>query len=251
MLTEREFLRYARQIVLPGAGAEGQEKLKRTSVCVVGAGGLGAPCIAYLAGAGVGRLVIIEPGRLEPGNLHRQIIYRNEDSGFSKARSAAAFAARLNPEVKADMRIEPLEEGNAEHIVSDCDIVADCTDNFAARALINRTCVRLRKPLVYAAIYRFEAQLAVFMPGRGCLACQFPSVEEGTIRPDEGVAGPAAGAAGAMQAMEALKLAWGMEPDGHMLLMDLRNNEFAKARLRRLPGCPVCGGGANGKISGT
>lgn len=248
MLTEREFLRYARQIVLPGAGAEGQEKLKRTSVCVVGAGGLGAPCIAYLAGAGIGRILIIEPGRVEPGNLHRQIIYRNEDSGFSKARSAAAFAVRLNPDVKAEMRAETLTEDNAEHMLADCAIVADCTDNFPARALINRACVRLGKPLVYAAIYRFEAQLAVFTPGRGCLACQFPSVEAGTIRPDEGVAGPAAGAAGAMQAMEVIKLAWGMEPDGHMLLTDLKDNEFAKARLRRLPDCPVCGGGANGKI---
>lgn len=248
MLSEREFLRYARQIVLPGAGAEGQEKLKRASVCVVGAGGLGAPCIAYLAGAGIGRIGIIEPGRVEPGNLHRQIIYRNEDSGFSKARSAAAFAARLNPDVKAEMRVEFLELSNAEHILSGYDIVADCTDNFPARDLINRTCVKLRKPLVYAAVYRFEAQLAVLMPDRGCLACQFPSVEEGTIRPDEGVAGPVAGMAGAMQAMEVIKLAWGMDPDGGMLLMDLRNNEFARAGLRRLPGCPVCGAGANGKI---
>ncbi|MDT8287464.1 MAG: HesA/MoeB/ThiF family protein [Elusimicrobiales bacterium] len=248
MLTEREFLRYARQIVLPGAGAGGQEKLKRTSVCVVGAGGLGAPCIAYLAGAGIGRILIVEPGRVEPGNLHRQIIYRNEDSGFSKARSAAAFAARLNPDVKAEMRVEFLEAANAEQMISGYDIVADCTDNFPARDLINRTCVKLRKPLVYAAIYRFEAQVAVFMPGRGCLTCQFPSVEEGAIRPDEGVAGPAAGAAGAMQAMEVIKLAWGMEPDGHMLLTDLRDNEFAKVGLRRLPDCPVCCGGSNGKI---
>lgn len=248
MLTEREFLRYARQIVLPGAGVEGQEKLKNTSVCVVGAGGLGAPCIAYLAGAGVGRITIIEPGRVEPGNLHRQVIYRNEDSGFSKARAAAAFAVRLNPDVKAEMRIEALDEANAGHIIRDCDIVADCTDNFPSRALINRTCAGLRKPLVYAAIYRFEAQLAVFMPGRGCLACQFPAVEEGVIRPDEGVAGPAAGAAGTMQAMEVIKLAWGIKPDGNMLLADLLNNEFTKVRLRRRPDCPVCGGGANGKI---
>ncbi|GAC1422163.1 MAG: HesA/MoeB/ThiF family protein [Flavisolibacter sp.] len=157
-----ELVRYSRQMLLPEIGFTGQEELKAAKVLVVGAGGLGCPLLQYLSAAGVGTIGIIDFDKIEIHNLHRQILYTSNDVGKQKSFTAAERITQLNPNINCIVFNEKLHQSNAEEIISQFDIVADCSDNFATRYLVNDVCVKLDKPLVYGTILKFQGQLAVF-----------------------------------------------------------------------------------------
>lgn len=245
MLSKEELIRYSRQLVIPGVGTEGQEKLKAARVAVVGAGGLGTVVLAYLAGAGVGELRVFDRGPVELSNLHRQFLYGTGDVGQLKTALAAKRLAEINPAVKVDAREVLLTAENMRAALAGCDCAADCTDNFPARAAVNRACLELGLPYVHAAVQRLEGQLTVFTPGKGaCLGCLAPDAEstQGQACSEAGVLGPAAGAVAAMQAVEILKLLLGFEPlKDRFLTLDLWTGAMYSAELSRQPDCPVCG----------
>lgn len=162
MFSAEELIRYSRQIMMPEIGFEGQQKLHAAKVLVAGAGGLGCPLLQYLTASGVGHIGIVDFDTVEAHNLHRQILYTSNDIGKPKAIVAAERIKQMNPHIQVSVFNELLSESNAEQIISQFDIVADGTDNFPARYLVNDTCVKLNKPLVYGSILRFEGQLAVF-----------------------------------------------------------------------------------------
>lgn len=160
--TKEELNRYHRQLMLPGFGIEGQQKLKNAKVLVVGAGGLGCPVLQYLCGAGVGTIGIIDFDKIELHNLHRQVLYSTTDVGKPKAETAATILKAQNPHVHFQVYNDMLNKKNSAQLISQFDLVMDGSDNFPTRYLVNDTCVELGKPLVYGSIYNYEAQLAVF-----------------------------------------------------------------------------------------
>ena len=239
---------YQRQTVLPQIGPDGQRRLKQACVLVVGAGGLGSSALLYLAGAGVGHIGICEFDRLEATNLHRQILYTVEDVGRDKAERAAARLQALNPHIRVDVHARKLTRETAESLVEPYDLVLDCTDNFAARFLLNDVSLALQKPLIQAGIYQYEGQIHMLRPGfGGCLRCQWPDVPLDAPLgncAESGVLGAVPGVLGAMQAMEAIKLIVGLPTplESHMLIMDLLSwqNRLLTRSIR--PDCAFCGG---------
>lgn len=246
-LTQAEVERYSRQLVLPELGREGQQKLKGSSVVVVGAGGLGIPASVYLAAAGVGRVGIVDGDAVEKSNLHRQTIYTDEDVGRPKSAVAAERLRGVNPHAVVEPHETKLTSANAVEILNGYDVVVDCTDNFPARYLINDACVLLGKPDVYASIFRFDGQASVFHARTGpCYRCLFPeppppeSVQDCAVA---GVLGVLPGIMGSIQAVEALKLILGQgEPlRGRLLLFNATDMSFNELRFKKNDGCPVCG----------
>ena len=208
--------RYSRQIVLPEVGINGQHILSDSTVLLFGMGGLGSASAAYLAGAGVGRLLIADPDRLEASNLQRQVLYREANLGQRKIDAAAAQLTALN----AQINVSPLLPDAAMARMAEADVVLDGTDRFSARFAINAACVAARKPLISAAAIRFEGQLAVLDPHRrgGCYACIYPPQGEDAERCEEaGVAGPVVGTVGVMQAWLTLRLLLGLADDAGTL----------------------------------
>lgn len=244
-LSKEELIRYSRQLVVPGVGLAGQERIRAAKIAVVGAGGLGSVVLAYLAGAGVGELGIFDSGPVELSNLHRQFIYGTAEVGGLKTELAARRAAEINPGVKVTAREGLLTAENMRAALAGYDYIADCTDNFATRAAINRACLALGKTYVHAAVQQLEGQLAVFTPGRGaCLGCLVPDAENAQAQAcaEAGVLGPAAGAVASMQAMELLKLVLGFETlTDKFAILDLRGGGLTTIELKRQPDCPVCG----------
>ena len=246
-LSSEEKLRYARHLVLPEVGMEGQEKLKASSVLVIGAGGLGSPVALYLAAAGVGRIGIVDFDRVEFSNLQRQIIHGSEDVGRSKVSSAAESIASINPLVCVDSHEQPLSSDNAMSIVARYDIVIDGTDNFATRYLVNDVCVLSGKPNCYGSIFRFEGQASVFgMSGGPCYRCLYPQPPDPGVVPncaEGGVLGVLPGIVGTIQANEAIKLILGTgNPlSERLLLFDALEMKFRELKVSRDPKCPVCG----------
>jgi adenylyltransferase/sulfurtransferase len=248
--SETQIRRYARHILLPEVGGEGQSRLIASRVLVVGAGGLGSPLLLYLAAAGVGTLGVIDDDRVELSNLQRQVIHATADLGRPKAQSAAARIAEVNPEVAVEAHETRLAANNALDLVSAYDIVADGSDNFATRFLLADACHLARRPLVSAALLRFEAQLttAKAFAGGGlpCYRCIFPAPPAAALAPacaEAGVFGALAGLAGSLQAVEVLKelLGIGEGLAGRLLLVDALSAEFRKLTVRRDPGCRLCG----------
>ena len=249
-MDDAQLLRYSRHILLPEVGIEGQARLARAKVLVVGAGGLGCPAALYLAASGIGRLVLADADRVDLTNLQRQILFRTAAVGQSKVAAAREALNALNPGVE----VVPLELRLAGEAlaaqVAEADLVLDCTDNFATRHAINRACVAHRKPLVSGAAIRFDAQLAVFDlrdPQAPCYACLYP--EDGQAEEvacaTMGVFAPLTGVVGAMQALEAVKLlaAVGPRPEHtQLLLMDALAGEWRRVRVKRDAGCAACGG---------
>lgn len=246
-LTREERKRYSRHLTLPQVGIEGQEKLKRASALIVGAGGLGAPVGLYLAAAGVGALGIADFDVVEESNLQRQVIHSTSGVGSSKAESAARRIAELNPFVRTIIHEERLTSANAMDIMRGYDVIVDGTDNFPTRYLTNDACVLLGKPLVYGSVYRFEGQASLFDATIGpCYRCLFPeppppgsvpSCEEG------GVFGVLPGLIGMIQATETIKRITGIGESlaGRLLVFDALEMRFRELRLRKDPECPVCG----------
>jgi len=246
-LSHEEILRYSRHLILPDVGLEGQKKLKAARVLLVGAGGLGSPAALYLAAAGVGTIGLVDFDVVDKTNLQRQILHGTSTVGTSKLESAAARIHDLNPNVRVEPFETRLTSENALDIIRDFDVVADGTDNFPTRYLVNDACVLLDKPNVYGSIFRFEGQASVFHARRGpCYRCLYseppppglvPSCAEG------GVLGVLPGIIGSIQAMETIKLILGVgEPlIGRLVLFDALKLQFRELRLEKDPDCPVCG----------
>ncbi len=231
-------MRYSRQLEL--IGEDGQRKLRRAKVLVVGAGGLGSPVIAYLAGAGVGRIGIVDGDVVEEHNLQRQIIHAG-NVGKNKAESAKEFVERLNPEVEAVAYPFHLNSDNVEELVREYDVVVSCPDNFETRLLLNDFCVKLGRPMVHGAIYGFEGEIMTVRgsPCYRCLYVSFPKVDASAVQ----VMGFTAGFFGCVQASEAVKLILGMEVlEGKLFRGDLRSMEFFTIDVKPNPNCPACGG---------
>lgn len=246
-LDDDQLERYARHVILDEVGEEGQLKLLQARVLVVGAGGLGAPVLMYLAAAGIGTIGIVDFDTVDLSNLQRQIIHSTDEVGQPKTRSAAERIETLNPEIDVIEHRTRLTAGNADALFADYDLVVDGSDNFAARYLANETCVRLKKPLVSAALVRFEGQLSTFKPHETgpCYRCLFPEPPDPTLVPrcdTVGIFGAVAGVMGSLQATEVLKeiLGLGTSLAGHLLLFDSLDQTFRKIKTTPDPNCPVC-----------
>ncbi|MCB9377250.1 MAG: molybdopterin-synthase adenylyltransferase MoeB [Holophagales bacterium] len=246
-LEREEFLRYSRHLVMPEVTLAGQRRLREARVLVVGAGGLGSPLALYLAAAGVGTLGLVDFDAVDLTNLQRQILYSTADVGRPKLEAAAERLGGLNPGVRIVPHPVRLERSNVMEIVRDYDLVADGTDNFPTRYLVNDACVLSGKPNVYASIFRFDGQLSVFDATRGpCYRCLFPEPPPPGMVPscaDGGVLGVLPGIVGTLQALEVLKLLLGRgEPlIGRLVLFDGLSMRFREVAIRKDPRCPVCG----------
>jgi molybdopterin/thiamine biosynthesis adenylyltransferase/rhodanese-related sulfurtransferase len=246
-LSDEEIRRYARHLILPEVGLEGQKKLKAARVLAVGAGGLGSPLALYLAAAGVGTIGLVDFDVVDESNLHRQILFGTADIGRPKLAAAAERLRDVNPNVQIVPFEERLTSANALAIVRDFDVVADGTDNFPTRYLVNDACVLAGKPNAYASVFRFEGQVSVFWAEKGpCYRCLYaeppppglvPSCAEG------GVLGILPGLLGVMQATETLKLILGVgEPlIGRLVLVDALSMRFRDLKISKNPACAVCG----------
>ena len=246
-LTNDEILRYSRHLIMPEVGMEGQQKLKAARVLCVGAGGLGSPLALYLAAAGVGTLGIVDFDVVDYTNLQRQIIHSTADVGRKKLDSAAEKLKAINPFLTIKTFDTRLTSDNALKIFADFDIIADGTDNFPTRYLVNDACVLTGKPNVYGSIFRFEGQASVFATEHGpCYRCLYPEPPPPGLVPscaEGGVLGILPGLVGVMQATEVIKLILGKgEPlIGRLLLVDALGMKFRELKLRKNPDCPVCG----------
>ena len=248
-MNDDQLLRYSRHILLDELGIEGQERLLAGHALVIGAGGLGAAALPYLASAGVGTITIVDDDDVDLTNLQRQILHTTANVGRPKVESAREGMLRINPGI--DIRMVPMRVGDAEldGLVAQADVVLDCCDNFATRHAVNRTCLRHRKPLVSGAALRFDGQVTVFdlrNPDAPCYACLFPPSEPAPEAACDtmGVFAPLVGMIGTVQAAEALKLLTGVGETlaGRLLMVNAMSMEWTTMRLLRTPGCEVCGG---------
>ncbi|MDP9362431.1 MAG: molybdopterin-synthase adenylyltransferase MoeB [Acidobacteriota bacterium] len=239
MLTPSERVRYARHLILPEVGEAGQETLKRGSVLIVGAGGLGSPVGLYLAAAGVGRIGIVDFDDVDGSNLHRQVLFGTSDVGRPKIEAARVRLHDLNPEIAIETHSAALTSENALEILINYDLVVDGTDNFPTRYLVNDACVLLGKPNVYGSIFRFEGQASVFSAQDGpCYRCLYPEPPPAHLVPscaEGGVLGVLPGVIGTIQATEAIKLLTGIGETlvGRLLLFDALQMSFRTLRLRQ------------------
>jgi adenylyltransferase/sulfurtransferase len=246
-LTTDEIARYARHLILPEVGMEGQQKLKAARVLCVGAGGLGSPLALYLAAAGVGTLGLVDHDVVDASNLQRQIIYSTADVGRGKLESAAEKLAALNPDVNVIRYETLLTSANALEILKDYDIVADGTDNFPARYLVNDACVLSGLPNVYGSVFRFEGQASVFATADGpCYRCLYPAPPPPGAAPscaEGGVLGILPGLIGVIQAAEVIKLIVGKGESlvGRLLMVDALTMRFREVKLSKDSACPICG----------
>jgi len=251
-LTEQQFHRYARHLILDEVGEEGQEKLLGSRVLVVGAGGLGSPLLLYLAAAGVGTLGIIDPDRVDLTNLQRQILHTTERIGVAKVASARTALGEINPEIRVETIEAELAAGNAAEIIAGYDLVADGSDNFRTRYLLTDVCHKLKKPLVAGSLAPFDGQLSTFKPylgdGHPCYRCLYREAPPPDLVPrceTAGILGAVAGVIGTLQAVEVLKelLGIGESLDGTLLLYDALRAGFHRVRVPKDPSCPTCGSG--------
>jgi adenylyltransferase/sulfurtransferase len=262
--------RYSRHIIMDEVGPEGQAKLLDGRALVIGAGGLGSPVLQYLAAAGVGTLGIADDDVVERSNLQRQVVHRDADVGRPKAESAREFVESLNPDVDVETYETRVGPDDVEPLLEDYDVVADCSDNFATRYLVNDACTLAGVPFSHGAILRFEGQVTTFEAGGTppgsreggetadpegpCYRCLFPSAPEPGTVPDcatAGVLGVLPGVVGTIQATEVVKLllGYGETLDGRFLLYDAADMTFEEVPLEPRPSCPVCGeGGAIGSV---
>jgi molybdopterin-synthase adenylyltransferase len=246
-VNDEQLLRYSRQILLPDVDLDGQEKLLTSRVLILGLGGLGAPAAMYLAGAGVGHLVLADSDTVDLTNLQRQIIHTAARIDQPKVNSAAQALRELNPDIKVTCVQERLEGEALRRQLEQVDLVLDCTDNFTTRFDLNAACVATGTPLVSGAAVRLEGQVAVFDPRRDdspCYRCLYHTQNEDDLTcTANGVLAPVVGVVGSMQALEAIKLLVGFGTDlvGRLLLFDARHAQWRELKLARDPDCPVCG----------
>ena len=246
-LNNDEVARYSRHLIMPEVGMNGQLKLKSASVLCIGAGGLGSPVAMYLGAAGVGRIGIVDFDVVDYSNLQRQVIHGTPDVGRSKLDSARDRLNAINPEVTVETHDVALSSENALELLANYDVIVDGTDNFPTRYLVNDACVILGKPNVYGSIFRFEGQASVFATKDGpCYRCLYPEPPPPGLVPscaEGGVLGILPGVVGTIQATEAVKLIIGVgEPlINRFMIYDALRMKFRELKLRKDPGCPVCG----------
>jgi len=251
ILTDEQVERYARHILLPEIGGAGQAKIRAAKVLVVGAGGLGAPVIQYLAAAGVGTIGIIDDDVVDLSNLQRQVIHATSRIGMAKVESAKAAVADINPDVTIETHQERLTAGNARALIAGYDIVADGCDNFTTRFLVMDSCYLEQKTLVSGAILRFDGQLSVFKPHQRsannypCYRCLYPEAPPPDMIPtcaEAGVMGALCGTIGSLQASEVLKEITGAGESlaGSLILFDGLRTDFRKIKIKPDPKCQLC-----------
>lgn len=245
-LTAAERARYQRHLSLKEIGAAGQERLKAARVLIVGAGGLGSPAALYLAAAGCGTLGLVDFDRVDVSNLQRQVLFDTAGLGQPKAEAGRARLAALNPEIRVVAHALELKAANVRALLADYDLVIDGSDRLSTRYLVNDACVLLERPLISAAIHRFEGQLMTYVPGRGpCYRCLFPQAADGVVAScaEAGVLGVLPGVLGTLEATEAIKLITGVGTPliGRLLTYDALELRFQEFRVERRRDCAVCG----------
>jgi molybdopterin/thiamine biosynthesis adenylyltransferase/rhodanese-related sulfurtransferase len=243
-----EIARYSRHLIMPEVTLDGQKRIKAASVLCIGTGGLGSPIALYLAAAGIGRLGLVDYDIVDFSNLQRQILHGTEDVGRKKLNSARDRIKAINPNVQVDLHDMMFRSENAMQLVQDYDIVIDGTDNFPTRYLSNDVCVLTKKPNIYGSIFRFDGQCTVFAPHLGgpCYRCMFPEPPPPGMVPscaEGGVLGVLPGMIGVMQAIEAIKLIIGIGDSliGRLVSFDALKLRFKEFKIRKDPGCPICG----------
>jgi adenylyltransferase/sulfurtransferase len=245
-MNDHELLRYSKQIMLPQIDVEGQQKIIDSTMLIIGMGGLGSPTALYLAAAGVGHLIIADFDQVELSNLQRQIIHRTADIGEDKVDSAKAKLLELNPNITVTVANEIMHSDNLASLIKDVDIVLDGTDNFESRFEINKACVECHKPLISAAVIRFEGQISVFrgyevdQPCYQCLYSEDGNGRESCV--ENGVLAPVAGLVGTIQALQAIKVLLGLGEQlcGELLLIDGLDLSFRKVKIVKDSECPIC-----------
>lgn len=255
-LDEDDLVRFARQIVLPGVGGRGQRRLRQAAVAVVGAGGIGSPALLYLAGAGIGRLTIVDDDRVALDNLHRQVLFTAADTGRPKAEAAAERLRLVDRRLDVRAVVERLEPGNALSLLADHDVVVDGSDNFATKFAVNDACVRLATTAVIGAVVRLEGQVLVVPPGQPCYRCLFREEPDPGMVPScsaAGILGPVAGTIGCLVATEVLcsLLGIGDPRGGTILVLDAGRPSLRRVPFPRDPACPACLAGAVASPGGT
>ncbi len=246
-LSREEMRRYGRHLIMPEFGLDGQQKLKNSSVLIIGAGGLGSPSSLYLAAAGVGRIGLVDHDRVDYTNLQRQILYTTSDVGRPKIQAAAERLRAENPDIEIRTHQEVLNSKNALETLRDYDVILDGTDNFPTRYLVNDACVLLGKPNIYGSIFRFEGQASVFYAKEGpCYRCIYPQPPPPNLVPscaEGGVLGVLPGIIGLIQATETVKIILGKgEPlIGRLLYFDALKMSFREFKIQKNKSCPVCG----------
>ena len=245
-LSPEEIKRYSRHLIMPEFGMEAQEKLKESSVLIVGAGGLGCPLVLYLAAAGVGKIGLIDFDQVDVSNLQRQVLYTTDDVGKSKAESAKVKIQAMNPHVAVTTYTVPLKSDNAMRISEDYHLIIDGTDNFPTRYLVNDLCVLTGKKNIFGSIFRFDGQLTVFDGKNGpCYRCLYPDPPPPGMVPscaEGGVLGILPGIIGVMQAAEAIKVLTntGRSMLGRLILFDALTMQFREVKIKKNPDCPMC-----------
>ena len=251
-MNDEQLLRYSRHLLLDEIDIAGQERLLNSHVLIIGAGGLGSACAPYLAAAGVGKITLVDHDHVELTNLQRQIMQQQESIGMSKVASGKRFLKSLNPSCQVEALEKRVDEPLLKELISEVDVVVDCTDNFSTRHLINRVCVSYRKVLISGAALRFDGQVSVFdfrNPHSPCYACVFPPdpnyVE--TNCASLGIFAPLVGIIGTIAAAQALQVIIGFgEPlIGRLLVWNARTTQIDEIKLTRHHACPVCGSGAH------
>ena len=246
-LSVDEVRRYSRHLIIPDVGMDGQKRLKNARVLCVGAGGLGSPALMYLAAAGVGTLGIVEFDVVDESNLQRQIIHGQSTVGLSKAESARARIAEINPFVNVELHDTRLDSSNVMEIFAQYDLIVDGTDNFATRYLVNDACVLLGKPYVWGSIFRFEGQASVFWSEHGpCYRCLYPEPPPPGMVPscaEGGVLGVLCASIGSIQVTEAIKVLTGIGDPlvGRLMIYDGLEMTYRSVKVRKDPNCAVCG----------
>ncbi|MDD3845344.1 MAG: HesA/MoeB/ThiF family protein [Syntrophorhabdaceae bacterium] len=237
-----EIQRYSRQMMIPAIGLEGQERLKKSKVCIAGAGGLGSVSAYYLAAAGVGCIRLVDRDRVELSNLNRQILHFTGDLGEPKVLSALDKLERLNPNCRVEALQADINEGNIFEVIGDCQVIIDALDNIRTRRILNLATVRSRIPLIYGGVEAFSGMASTFISGETpCFECLFSHISE--EEKAKGVVGPVPALIGSIQALEAIKILLGDRPSlaGTLLYFSGMSMTFQNILVERNPLCPICG----------
>jgi sulfur-carrier protein adenylyltransferase/sulfurtransferase len=251
LLSPAQRRRYARQVLIPEVGQEGQRRLLDAKVLLIGAGGLGSPIALYLTASGVGTIGLVDDDVVDESNLQRQVLHGVDRVGMRKVDSAELTLHGLNPETNVNKHVERLNAENVERLITGYDVIVDGTDNFDTRYVLNDAAVRLRKPVIHGSIYRWDGQITTFVPFEGpCYRCMYPTQPPPELAPAcsvAGVLGVLPGIVGLLQANEVFKLVLGVGETlaGRLLMFDAMGTTFDEVRIWRDPACPTCGEGAS------